>query len=49
MNDQYNNDGGMSFILYNNIWDTNYILFYPYTNEGVDSNQKLRFRFSEVN
>ena len=32
---------GMAFNLYNNIWNTNYIYFYPYHDE--DRNFKARF------
>lgn len=38
------NSYGMSFNIYNNIWGTNYIMWYPYINQ--DSNSLYRFRIS---
>ncbi|KAJ8302872.1 hypothetical protein KUTeg_019268, partial [Tegillarca granosa] len=35
---------GMAFNLYNNLWDTNYILWYPF--EQQDKDQKFRFRIN---
>jgi len=32
---------GMAFSMYNNVWETNYIFWYPYRKE--DSEQKFRF------
>lgn len=32
---------GMAFNMYNNVWETNYIFWYPYRKE--DNNQKFRF------
>jgi len=39
--------GGMSFNLYNNIWDTNYILWYPYVNLKSDAHSLFRFTIQE--
>ena len=33
---------GVAFNLYNNVWETNYIFWYPYRREDV--NQLFRFR-----
>jgi len=35
--------GGMNFNLYNNIWNTNYILWYPYADNTGDDAQRFRF------
>lgn len=35
---------GMAFNLYNNVWETNYIFWYPYRKEDV--NQKFRFTYA---
>lgn len=32
---------GFAFNIYNNIWDTNYIMWYPY--DDVDANFRARF------
>jgi len=37
---------GMSFCLYNNIWNTNYILWYPYTQQIDNPDANAKFRFS---
>merc|ERR1712228_982738 len=44
----YTNILGYSFNFYNNIWNTNYVLWYPYVDswpliESVDQNMKFRF------
>ncbi|KAJ8302871.1 hypothetical protein KUTeg_019267 [Tegillarca granosa] len=35
---------GVAFNLYNNVWDVNYIFWYPFLNQ--DNNQKFRFSFN---
>lgn len=37
---------GMAFNFYNNVWDTNYILWYPYL--AGDENFKSRFSISFI-
>jgi len=36
---------GMAVNLFNNVWDTNYILWYPYNDPLVDGEENLLFRF----
>jgi hypothetical protein len=38
-------DGGMSFNLFNNVWNTNFPLFYPYRDTERDQSLLFRFRF----
>lgn len=35
---------GVAFNMYNNVWETNYIFWYPYRKEDAD--QKFRFRLN---
>ena len=35
---------GVAFNLYNNVWETNYIFWYPY--RKIDIDQKFRFRLN---
>ena len=35
---------GMAFNLYNNVWETNYIFWYPF--RKIDNGQKYRFRMN---
>jgi hypothetical protein len=38
-----NVEGGMHFNLYNNIWGTNYIMWYPYSEDDVNTNFEFVF------
>eukprot|EP00948_MAST-09A_sp_MAST-9A-sp1_P004169 g4169.t1 len=39
---------GMAFNLFNNIWNTNYIFYYPYLEDSGDENIKYRFTLEPV-
>ena len=36
---------GMAFHMYNNMWDTNYILWYPYQKEDEDFKARFQIKF----
>ena len=37
---------GAAFCLFNNLWPTNYILWYPWEPRGADDVSRFRFDFS---
>ena len=36
---------GVAFNLYNNVWDTNFIFWYPYVREDKDSKARFKLQF----
>ena len=38
---------GMAFNVYNNVWDTNYILWYPYLPEDEKFKARFSIRFTQ--
>eukprot|EP01084_Bolivina_argentea_P261268 441446_1 len=44
-NISYNNNSGVAYLLYNNIWGTNYIQWYPF---NIPNDQNSTFRFNII-
>jgi hypothetical protein len=36
---------GVSYNIYNNIWNTNYVLWYPFKDEDADMKARFSLRF----
>ena len=36
---------GVAFNMYNNVWDTNYIFWYPYLKDDVDHRARFSIKF----